>query len=49
MPLVVKDFEWSETEEAVTVQVPLNGVPTKRVDIYGTCFSLAQCINIDSK
>ena len=35
MPVVVKDFEWSETDSQVHIQVPLRGVPPKKVDIYG--------------
>ena len=35
MPIVVKDFEWTQSSTTVTIKVPLKGVPTKKVSIYG--------------
>ena len=40
MPLHVKDAEWSETEQYVTVKVPLKGAATKNVDVFATNFYL---------
>lgn len=36
MPLIVKDFTWKETEEQLTVRVPLKGVSSSSVDIFTT-------------
>lgn len=34
MPLMVKDYRWKQTEETVTVRIPLKGVPSSKVDIF---------------
>jgi len=36
MPIVVKDFTWSETETEVAVVVPLKGVRPAKADVYST-------------
>lgn len=36
MPVVVRDYEWSETDTTLVVSIPLKGVPAKKVDIYGS-------------
>lgn len=36
MPIVVKDFTWSETETEVHVVVPLKGVRPAKADVYST-------------
>ena len=36
MPLQITDYEWHETEVAVTVKVPLKGVAGKKVDIFSS-------------
>jgi hypothetical protein len=35
MPIVVTDIEWEQTADEVILRVPLKGIPTKKVDIYG--------------
>ncbi len=34
MPLAVKDISWEQTEDALTIVIPLNGVKAAKVDIY---------------
>ena len=34
MPIQVKDYVWEETDETVSITVPLKGVPSNRVDIF---------------
>ena len=36
MPILVKDYEWEETEENVRITVPLKGVKPNKVDIFST-------------
>jgi len=36
MPILVKDVEWSETSDNVTLNVPLKGASNKNVDIFDT-------------
>ena len=36
MPLEVKDIEWAETEQYVTLKVPLKGASTKNLDIFSS-------------
>lgn len=36
MPLEVKDVEWNETEDSVTLKVPLQGANAKNVDIFSS-------------
>jgi len=36
MPIIIKDFEWCETESKVEVTVPLKGVKAGNVDIFST-------------
>lgn len=36
MPLEVKDVEWSESEQYVTLRVPLKGASSNNVDIFST-------------
>ncbi|KAK3733290.1 hypothetical protein QZH41_011121, partial [Actinostola sp. cb2023] len=36
MPILVKDYEWEETEESVRVTVPLKGVQPNKIDIFST-------------
>ncbi|KAK6632799.1 hypothetical protein RUM43_013570 [Polyplax serrata] len=34
MPLIVKEFTWKQTEELVTIRIPLYGVSSSSVDIF---------------
>ena len=34
MPILVKDYNWSETLETVNIDVPLKGVNSKKADIF---------------
>lgn len=34
MPILVKDYNWSETLETVSIDVPLKGVNSKKADIF---------------
>jgi len=34
MPILVKDYNWSETLDTVTINVPLKGVNSKKADIF---------------
>lgn len=36
MPIIIKDFEWCETESKVEVTIPLKGVKAGNVDIFST-------------
>jgi hypothetical protein len=36
MPIVIKDYTWSETESEVHVVVPLKGVKAAKADVYST-------------
>ncbi|CAK8693863.1 unnamed protein product [Clavelina lepadiformis] len=36
MPIIVKDYQWSETDEKMFVQVPLKGVKQSKADIFCT-------------
>ena len=36
MPLLVKDYTWSETEKDLIIKVPLKGVNGSKVDIFST-------------
>jgi hypothetical protein len=36
MPIVIKDYTWSETEGEVHVVVPLKGVKAAKADVYST-------------
>lgn len=36
MPILVKDYTWKETENLMTVTVPLKGVHMKILDIFIT-------------
>ena len=38
MPLLMKDVEWTETEQYVTIKLPLKGTSTRNVDIFATNF-----------
>ncbi|ENN71581.1 hypothetical protein YQE_11681, partial [Dendroctonus ponderosae] len=34
MPIVIKDFEWKQSEEQLSIEVPLHGVPPNKVDVF---------------
>ncbi|XP_044255773.1 dynein axonemal assembly factor 4-like [Tribolium madens] len=34
MPIIIKDIEWSQTENTVTIKVPLRGIHHSKVDIF---------------
>ena len=34
MPILIKDYQWSETEQNVYITVPLKGVKASKVDIF---------------
>lgn len=34
MPIIIKDFEWKETETTITIKIPLRGVHSSKVDIF---------------
>ena len=34
MPILIKDFQWSETEKLVYINVPLKGVKGSKADIF---------------
>ena len=36
MPIVVKDYKWSETQTEVVLVVPLKGVKAAKADIFTT-------------
>jgi len=36
MPVLVKDYQWSETKEEVFITVPLKGVKGLKTDIFCT-------------
>ncbi|XP_012670203.2 dynein assembly factor 4, axonemal isoform X2 [Clupea harengus] len=36
MPLIVKDYSWTQTESKVHISVPLKGMNAKQVDIFAT-------------
>lgn len=36
MPIVVKDYTWRETEEEVSITLPLKGVKSSKADIFST-------------
>ena len=36
MPLIVKDYTWSETETHVVIRVPLKGVKPNKADIFSS-------------
>ena len=43
MPLIVKDYTWSETESEAVITVPLKGVKPSKADVLSTdrCVSCA--------
>ena len=43
MPLLIKDVEWTETEQYVTIKLPLKGASTRNVDIFATNFYIKVC------
>ena len=36
MPIVVRDYNWEETEKTVFISVPLKGVQSAKVDVFST-------------
>ncbi|XP_971936.2 dynein axonemal assembly factor 4 [Tribolium castaneum] len=34
MPIIIKDIEWSQTDNTVTIKVPLRGIHHSKVDIF---------------
>ncbi len=36
MPIIVKDYKWSETEYDVCITLPLKGVKAAKADIFTT-------------
>lgn len=36
MPVIVKDYSWTQTESKVYISVPLKGMNSKHVDIFAT-------------
>ena len=34
MPILIKDYKWSDTEEKVYITVPLKGVKASSVEIF---------------
>ena len=36
MPIIVKDYTWTQTEEMMYITVPLKGVVQKKVDVLST-------------
>lgn len=35
MPIVVKDYSWSESESSIELEVPLKGASAKSLSVYG--------------
>lgn len=36
MPIIVKDYTWQETEDEVSITLPLKGVKNSKIDIFST-------------
>lgn len=34
MPLIIKDYVWRQTEKTVIIEVPSNGMPSNKVDLF---------------
>ena len=43
MPIIIKDFEWCETDSKVEITIPLKGVKAGNVDIFSTNRYLKAC------
>lgn len=37
MPIVVKDFDWTQTVDSVCITLPLKGVHASKADVYCAC------------
>lgn len=46
MPLIVKDYTWSETELQIFISIPLKGIKASKVDIFSTENYVKVSINV---
>jgi hypothetical protein len=46
MPLIVKDYTWSETELQIFICIPLKGIKASKVDIFSTENYIKVSINV---
>ena len=44
MPLIIKDYTWSETEKQLFISIPLKGIKANKVDVFSSENYIKVCI-----